>query len=215
MSAQAALELLRGCGPRRVPRGSRSRACSGRAAQSMWIITDPIYVGRSEQPPPADSRPPARAFTTIYDNGPAAAWQIEAGPQSAGAIDTARAEGGGTQLRWRYALGGTRSDGPYVALVVVAGSAVASADRVIFSARADKPMRLAMQVRVPEGQRESGGSERSSSMKCRARSRCSSTTCDRGARRQRSCPPSRRFRHSCGWSSHQYSPWRQRTSLAR
>ena len=54
-------------------------------------------------------------------------------------------------MRWRYALGGTRSDGPYVALVVAAGPAVASADRVIFSARADKPMRLAMQVRVPRG----------------------------------------------------------------
>jgi len=150
MSTQAALEFS--ADP--VPAVFRAEVGLGHAPGEPpvpWIVTNPIYVGRSEQSPPVDSRPPARAFTTIYDNGPAAAWQIEASAQSAGAIDTARAEGGGTQLRWRYALGGTRTDGPYVALVVAAGPSVASADRVIFSARADKPMRLAMQVRVPRG----------------------------------------------------------------
>lgn len=117
-----------------------------------WILTNPIYVGRTDQTPATNPRPTARAFTTIYDNGPAAGWQIEANGQSAGAVDVARAEGGGNQLRWRYALGGTRSDGPYVGLVVAAGPAVASADRVIFSARGEKPMRVALQVRVPKGQ---------------------------------------------------------------
>ena len=116
-----------------------------------WIVTNPIYVGRTEAAAPVESRSAARTFTTLYDNGQAAGWQIEASAKSMGAIDVARAEGGGTQLRWRYALGGARTDGPYVALVVAAGSGVASADRVTFSVRADKPMRLSMQVRVPKG----------------------------------------------------------------
>jgi hypothetical protein len=116
-----------------------------------WIVTNPIYVGRSEQPSEARTRPEARAFAPIFDNGPVAAWTIEASSQSAGAVDLARAEGGGNQLRWRYAIGGTRDAGPYVALVVAAGPSVAQYDRVTFSVRAEKPMRIALQVRVPRG----------------------------------------------------------------
>jgi len=149
-STQAALEFSAAAAPA-VYRAEIGLRHAPGAPPVPWIVTNPIYVGRTEQAPPTESRPATRAFTTIYDNGQAAGWQIEANAQSAGAVDVARAEGGGTQLRWRYALGGGRSDGPYVALVVAAGPAVASADRVIFSARADKPMRLTMQVRVPKG----------------------------------------------------------------
>jgi hypothetical protein len=116
-----------------------------------WIVTNPIYAGRTEQAPAVTERPSVRTFSTIYDNGPATGWAVEASPQSAGAIDVARALGGGTQLRLRYALGGAGSDGPYVALVVAAGPSVGSADRVMFTARADKPVRMAVQVRVPKG----------------------------------------------------------------
>jgi len=149
-STQAALEFSAAAAPA-VYRAEIGLRHAPGEPPVPWIVTNPIYVGRTEQAPPTESRPATRAFTTIYDNGQAAGWQIEANAQSAGAVDVARAEGGGTQLRWRYALGGGRSDGPYVALVVAAGPAVASADRVIFSARADKPMRLTMQVRVPKG----------------------------------------------------------------
>jgi len=116
-----------------------------------WIVTNPIYVGRSEQLPAESPRAAARSFSTVYDNGQATGWAIEASERSAGAVDVARAEGGGTQLRWRYALGGSRSDGPYVALVVAAGTSIATADRITFTARADKPMRVALQVRTPNG----------------------------------------------------------------
>lgn len=149
-STQAALEFSAAAAPA-VYRAEIGLRHAPGEPPVPWIVTNPIYVGRTEQTPPTHSRPAARAFTTIYDNGQAAGWQIEANAQSAGAVDVARAEGGGTQLRWRYALGGGRTDGPYVALVVAAGPAVASADRVIFSARADKPTRLTMQVRVPKG----------------------------------------------------------------
>jgi hypothetical protein len=116
-----------------------------------WVVTNPIYVGRSEQPPAAISRAAPRTSVPLYANGPITGWMVEASPQSAGAVDLARAEGGGSQLRWRYALGGSRDGSAYVALVVAAGPAAATADRITFSIRADKPMRMAFQFRVPKG----------------------------------------------------------------
>jgi hypothetical protein len=114
-----------------------------------WIVTNPIYVGRSAQLPEAPVRQAARTFAPVYEDGPVTGWSIEASRQSAGAIDLARAEGGGTQVRWRYALGGSREDGPYVALVTAATPSLPQFDRLVFSIRADKPMRIALQLRVP------------------------------------------------------------------
>jgi hypothetical protein len=116
-----------------------------------WVVTNPIYVGRDEQQPAPSNRTSAHDFTPVYTDGPPTGWQVEASPQSAGGIDIARALGGGTQLRWRYALGGARGDAPYVALVAPAGQALAAHDRVMFSIRADKPMRISFQLRVPKG----------------------------------------------------------------
>lgn len=116
-----------------------------------WIVTNPIYIGRPEQPAEAPSRGAAQAFASVYGDGPVSAWQIEANADSRGAVDAAPAEGGGTQLRWRYALGGTQSDSPYVALVTAAGPALPGYDRVSFAIRADRPMRVSLQLRVPRG----------------------------------------------------------------
>jgi hypothetical protein len=116
-----------------------------------WIVTNPIYVGRSEVESTAPPRGAATETADIYGDGPATGWQVEASPQSSGAIDVAGAEGGGTQLRWRYALGGVRSEPAHVALTVAAGSALSGYDRINFTARADKPMRVSLQLRVPKG----------------------------------------------------------------
>lgn len=116
-----------------------------------WIVTNPIYAGRLEQTATGATRPAAKTFSPVYENGPVSVWSIERSQQSAGAVDLARAEGGGTQVRWRYALGGSRDDGPYVALVTAAGPAIAEFDRIVFSIRADKPTRLALQLRAPRG----------------------------------------------------------------
>ena len=116
-----------------------------------WVVTNPIYVGQSEQGSGAPPRAAASTFAQVYTNGQATGWTTEASPQSAGAVDVARAEGGGNQLRWRWALGGSRSDEPYTALVVPAPSGLGGFDRITFSVRADKPMRVVFQLRVPKG----------------------------------------------------------------
>jgi len=119
-----------------------------------WVVTNPIYVGRSEQGSATPPRAAASTFSSLYENGQATGWTTDASGQSAGAFDVARAEGGGTQLRWRWALGGARVDEPYTALSVPATSGLAGFDRVTFSARADKPMRLAIELRGTNGRAE-------------------------------------------------------------
>jgi hypothetical protein len=57
----------------------------------------------------------------------------------------------GTELSVRFALGGTRSEGPYVALVLPAGPGLSSYDRLMFTARTSQPMRVSVQMRVPGG----------------------------------------------------------------
>ena len=117
-----------------------------------WVVSNPIYV-RSD-PRPVDAlvapRPPGQADVR-YSNGPASDWHIENNPQSRGALDVVSAVGGGTQLLLRYALGGSDSDGPYVALAMTVPQGVAAYDRVIFKAQSSRSTRIWVQARVPGG----------------------------------------------------------------
>jgi len=86
--------------------------------------------------------------TVQYSNGPATGWTIEKSPSSLGAVDVVPAVPG-TQISFRYALGGTQSGSPFAALVMPAGSALAGSNRLMFMGRSDRPMRLSVQLRVP------------------------------------------------------------------
>ena len=57
----------------------------------------------------------------------------------------------GTQITFRYALGGTKAASPFAALVMPAGSGLAEYDRLMFIGRADRPTRMSVQLRVPTG----------------------------------------------------------------
>lgn len=115
-----------------------------------WMLSNPIYVGWAPANLPAERRPLPSTFLVRYDNGPAAEWTVEQSDASAGALDVAPAVGG-TQLSFRYALGGTASASPFAALVMPAGPALAQYDRLLFTARADRPMRVSVQLRTPRG----------------------------------------------------------------
>lgn len=117
-----------------------------------WIVSNPIYVGRqARDASPVDTRPPAREFASRYSNGAATGWTVEMSPASAAALDVAPAVGG-TQLSLRYALGGTASESPFVAVAMQAGAALKDYDRLVFTARADRPTRISVQLRVPGGE---------------------------------------------------------------
>jgi hypothetical protein len=56
----------------------------------------------------------------------------------------------GTELGFRWALGGTRSESPYAALVMPAGN-IAAYDRLMFIGRSSGPTRVSVQLRAPDG----------------------------------------------------------------
>jgi hypothetical protein len=117
-----------------------------------WIVSNPIYVGREVTATVApNARSDASGFAVQYENGPASDWTIETSPASLGALDVVTGADG-MQLSLRYGLGGAASDDPFVALVMPAGQAVDTYDRLMFTAGADRPMRLSVQLRQPDGE---------------------------------------------------------------
>lgn len=123
------------------------------ATPAPWVLSNPIYVGHvASQFVDKTSRPDATSFTRVYDDGPADLWRIEANPRSQGTIE-AVATADGQQLTLRYALGGTRSESPFVAAVTAPGPAVAGARVLAFMARAARPMRISVQLRSAAGVR--------------------------------------------------------------
>ncbi len=122
-----------------------------------WMLSNPIYVGRSAFPAGAQSDADRRdadsavaAVAALYENGTTVPGAIERSAEASGALDVVSASVG-NQLKFRYALGGRASLSPYVAIVIPAGPRIADYDRLIFTARADRRMRLSVQLRLPGG----------------------------------------------------------------
>ena len=117
-----------------------------------WMVSNPIYVGRDPaDAAPSDTRPRASRFAVQYGDGPATEWTIETSAASLGALAAVPAVDG-TQLSLRYALGGTMASSPFTALAMPAGPELPAHDRLMFTAWADHPMRLSVQLREPEGE---------------------------------------------------------------
>ena len=116
-----------------------------------WIVSNPVYVGREGQ---ADPRPPpARPVTateTQYTDGAADRWTVETSSASRAAFDVTKTMAG-TNIAFRYALGGSTGDSAYAALAMASGASLRNFDRLVFTANADRPMRLSVQLRAPGG----------------------------------------------------------------
>ena len=115
-----------------------------------WIVSNPIYLRAADQNADSPQRPSPTTVAVQYANGPAAGWRIEKSDRASAALDVVGAVPG-TQLLMRYALGGTVAEGPFVAFVMPPGEQLRNHNRLIFSAYADHPMRLSVQVRVAQG----------------------------------------------------------------
>lgn len=114
-----------------------------------WIVSNAIYVGRE---PAVTPPPPARRSASLvmprYTNGPATDWTMETSPASRAALDVVSGVRG-TELALRYAIGGAASTSPFAAFALAPGPDLVRADRLLFTARADRPMRLSVQFREP------------------------------------------------------------------
>ena len=75
---------------------------------------------------------------------------VETSARAAGTLDVIRSLPG-TQLLLRYALGGSPEEGPYVAVAAPAAGNLPQFDGVAFTAHADRPMRMSVQLRGQNG----------------------------------------------------------------
>ncbi|MEO8483386.1 MAG: hypothetical protein ABI634_14325 [Acidobacteriota bacterium] len=112
-------------------------------ASVPWIVSNPIVLTDDRVAPPRAPEPAAAEQRPIAITLPS--WTIESEPSSAGQyrVDDER-------LRFDYRLGGGAPNGQYAALVVPVASD-AGIDRVEATVRADRPMRMSLQVRMPAG----------------------------------------------------------------
>ena len=112
-----------------------------------WMVSNPIYVAPETAPDAPGSGPGPAVVLKQYDNGPAAGWRVEHSVRSAAAFDVVRAVNG-TQIAFRYALGGTIGESPFAALAMQAGTAISRMNALLFTAHADRPMRVSVQLRA-------------------------------------------------------------------
>lgn len=105
-----------------------------------WIVSNPIYVGALE--PPAPPRVMDMTGPTFWLEPYERFWGVERGGGSGAALERE-----GQDVGIRYSLGG-RAAAPYAALVVTT-TIDKRATGLAFRARADRPMRLSVELRVP------------------------------------------------------------------
>ena len=113
-----------------------------------WLLSNPVYVGTRSAPAATPPPAPASKFDVQYANGPATGWTAVTSPSSKAALDVVSTVDG-TQLGFRYAIGGSASASPYAALVFQPVRSLAEHDRLVFTARADRPTRVSVQLREP------------------------------------------------------------------
>ena len=115
-----------------------------------WIRSNPIYVRGPAPPAPAPSRPPATVSVPIFA-GTADGWRAEHDPTSLAAVERAPLVDG-AELRFRYGLAGGSPVGQVAALAFDTPAGLAAYDRLTFTIRAERPMRISVQLRVGDDQ---------------------------------------------------------------
>jgi hypothetical protein len=126
---------------------------AGRAdGQSIpWLASNAIYVGGFQE---TSTTPPApKPVQTLmqYDGGPLAPdrWGVEKNGDSVGDANAVGDASAGTRVLFRYGLGGIAEKSPWVALGMRSGRGLSQFDRVMFTARADGPSRLWVELWMP------------------------------------------------------------------
>ena len=118
-----------------------------RPAQPVWVISNPIYVRSVEPPDRLPDRGPATHATSISEGPTATVWRVEHDPSSTAAIEATWANREET-LRMQYRLAAVRSPQTYAALLTHIPDGVGSNTRLAFTAHADRPMRVSVQLRT-------------------------------------------------------------------
>jgi hypothetical protein len=122
-----------------------------RDERPLWIASNAIYVRLPRASPVVDERRPAvRSRRVLFNQATPGEWRIEAASRAVMAFEVARGPASGRELRVRWGLPGGTSESPYAAIVTDTPDGVAGYDRLSFTARAERPMRISVQLRAAD-----------------------------------------------------------------
>jgi hypothetical protein len=127
------------------------------ADEPAWIISNPIFLRvQSRGMPAAVPQPPrssaastekSSAARPLFDQRTLTGWNTETDANSLAALELApRVDG--AEIRLRYGLAGGGNVGQFSGATVEAPPDSAAFDRIAFTARAEHPMRISVQVRA-------------------------------------------------------------------
>jgi hypothetical protein len=122
-----------------------------RPPEVTWIRSNPIYVRRPSPAVGPPVRPRATANVALFDGASGVGWRVEQDPTSLAAVDFGPMSSG-AELRFRFGLSGGSPAGQVAALAVDTPAGIAPNDRLSFSIRAEKPMRISVQLRSGAGE---------------------------------------------------------------
>jgi hypothetical protein len=129
----------------------RSDRASGAPA---WITSNPIFVRGAAHPAPTAtgqrtaSAAPADKTRLLFDGRTLARWNTETDASSLAALDVALRIDGSNEVKLRYGLSGGANVGQFSGATVEAPANAGAVSRVAFTARAEHPMRISLQVRA-------------------------------------------------------------------
>jgi len=124
--------------------------------EPAWITSNPIFL-RGSAPAasaaavprdPAKDRNAAPKIAALFDGRTITRWNTETDPSSLAALDVAPRVDLGSELRLRYGLSGGPNVGQFSGATVEAPANPGAFERIAFTARADHPMRISVQVRA-------------------------------------------------------------------
>ncbi len=123
---------------------------SDRRDRPLWIASNPIYVRGSVNAgaASASAHPPAVETASLFTGRSASAWRLEHAASSTAEMHVVSSAEGRGELHVRYRLAGDQSQDGRVALLVSFPRSLVSYDRTAFSVRADRPMRISVQLRT-------------------------------------------------------------------
>jgi len=120
-----------------------------------WLVSNAIYVRRPEAKGKLPMRPPPTTSEPLFDGKSTAGWQVETDPRSRAALEVTTGLLG-PELRWRYGLANDTPSGEFAGISYTTPNGVVPNDRLSFRIRAERPMRVSVQVRnwtKPENER--------------------------------------------------------------
>jgi hypothetical protein len=121
-----------------------------------WIRSNPIYVRSAEPPGSLPARPAATVREALFNGRTTDGWRAEHDPISLAVVEPAPVVGG-AELRLRYGLAGGESPGRVAALACDTPRGIAGHDRLALTLRAERPMRISIQLRIGDAQGKASG----------------------------------------------------------